>query len=117
MRPILRVRDFLAWSVGAVCPGGPPEECGHLSLFNSVGERAGGDRVFVPPVSIDIGVILRRLVECVRTFRIEHNRVRSGVVRIASSQFRQSLLKSRAGFGWQNGVARESLLPSPNSRG
>ena len=57
MRPILCIGDILSGAIRARRPRRPPKERRHLVLLGDIGQRTGGDGVFVASLAIDVGVV------------------------------------------------------------
>ena len=101
VRPVLRVGYVIAGTIGARCPRRPPKERRHLSLLVWVGEGAGGNRVFVTAMPVNVSVISGELIEGRGAFVVEHDHVPFSIVGIAARQLGQPPLQGSLPFGIQ----------------
>src|SRR5215472_13580069 len=93
MRPILGIGGTIARAVCAGRPCCPPEEGGHLALFDWVFECSRRNRVLVAAISVNVSVVACQVFKGFGPLALEHNRARRRVVGISSRQFRQASSK------------------------
>ena len=63
MRPVLRIGNILAGTIRARRPSRPPKKRRHLVLLSNIGQRAGGDGIFIASLAIDVGIVSSEFIE------------------------------------------------------
>ncbi len=88
MRPVLRVADVLAGTIGAGCPCRPPEERSHLTLLGGIGESSGRNRICIAAIAVNVSVVGSEFFECGSTIVVDHDRVGRRIVCVMARDFR-----------------------------